>query len=215
MLIRRIINMEELDILINAVKEGENDQAVKQAQMIINKIEPKKIMYSLTQCMRELGDRFEKKEIFLPELLVASDALLEVMEVVKPYLVGDKVEKKKTIIIGTVAGDIHEIGKNMVSMVLRAEGFNVIDLGTDVSVRQFIHKAEEVDADVIGLSTLMTTTMKVQQDVIEQLKVKNKRNKYLVIVGGAPTSKKWADKIGADAYCENAFTCVKYLNSLS
>jgi methylmalonyl-CoA mutase cobalamin-binding domain/chain len=123
--------------------------------------------------------------------------------------------QRKTIVLGTVAGDIHEIGKNIVSIVLKAEGYNVIDLGTDVGTNAFLAAASERQASIIGLSTLMTTTMHVQQDLITELAERGERDRYFVIVGGAPVSRKWADRIGADAYCADAFSTAALLNSLS
>lgn len=190
--------MEEVNKLIHFVKEGDDEQAVELAKNMVSRIDPNEIINGLTKGMRELGDQFEKKEIFLPELLIASDALMLVMDVVKPYITTDTKNTKK-IIIGTVKGDVHEIGKNIASIVFKAEGLNVIDLGVDVSPQKFIDKAEEMNADFIGLSTLMSTTMIKQKEVIELLIEQNKRRKYKVLIGGAPTSQKWADNIGADA----------------
>ena len=205
--------MEELKNLVEFVKNGDDEQAIDLAKKLIKHNKPKVIISCLTEGMRELGDRYERKEVFLPELLIASDALMEVMKIVEPYLPIEK-ENKKTMIIGTVAGDIHEIGKNLVGVLCKAEGVNVIDLGTDVAIRKFIDKAEEVNADVIGLSTLMTNTMKGQKEVIEQLIKEEKRGKFKVIVGGAPVSQRWADVIGADAYFEDGFKVAKYLRNL-
>ncbi len=206
--------MKELDTLVNYVKKGEEEKAVSCVENIIGKVEPKIIIEALTKGMREMGEKFEKKEIFIPSLLIASDALLAVMEIVEPHLGSEDEEKKKVVVIGTVEGDIHEIGKNIVGIVLKAEGFDVIDLGTDVTPEQFISTAEEKNADIIGVSTLMTTTMEGQKKVIELLKAANKRDKYKVIIGGAPISQKWADKIGADAYCKDAFEGARYIKSL-
>jgi dimethylamine corrinoid protein len=206
--------MKELDVLVNLVKEGEDIKAADLAKEVIDKIKPEDIIKALTIGMRELGVLFENKDIFIPELLIASDALMAVMDIVEPHLLKNDQEKKKKIVIGTVAGDIHEIGKNIVAIVFKAEGFEVVNLGTDVSVRQFIDKAEEIEADIIGLSTLMTTTMEIQREVIEQLKKEGKREKYKIMIGGASVNQKWADKIGADAYCKDAFEGARYINSL-
>ena len=205
--------MEELKNLVEFVKNGDDEQAIDLAKKAVKHNKPEVIISCLTEGMRELGDKFERKEVFLPELLIASDALMEVMKIVEPYLPIKK-ENKKTMILGTVAGDIHEIGKNLVGVLCKAEGINVIDLGTDVAIRKFIDKAEEVSADVIGLSTLMTNTMKGQKEVVEQLIKEGKRDKFKVIIGGAPVSQRWADTIGADAYCKDAFEAAKYLRNL-
>jgi len=208
------IFMKTLDELVNYVKEGEEEKAVECAEKIIEVIEPKLIIKALTKGMREMGAKFERKEIFIPSLLISSDALSSVMDIVEPRLGLTEDEKKKVIVIGTVEGDIHEIGKNILGIVLKAEGFEVIDLGTDVPPAKFISKAEEVNADVIGVSTLMTTTKEGQREVIKQLKAADKRDKYKVIIGGAPISQDWADEIEADAYCKDAFAGARYIKSL-
>ena len=206
--------MQELSELATLVKKGEEDEAAEMARQIISSVKPKIIVNAMTCAMRELGMQFEKQEIFIPELLIAADALLAVMGVIEPYVEHSR-EKQRTVVIGTVAGDIHEIGKNIVSIVCKAEGFNVIDLGTDVPAQEFVDVAVKHGAEVIGLSTLMTTTMEVQREVIERLVSENIRERYKVLIGGAPTSQKWADEIDADAYCEDAFKGAAYINSLS
>lgn len=205
--------MLELADLVELVKEGDDEGAVEVTREVLHKIEPKKIIEALTDGMREMGEQFEEKVIFLPELLIASEALLAVMAIVEPLLELDAKEtEKKTVVIGTVAGDIHEIGKNIVCMVLKANSYNVVDLGKDVPAEKFISKAEESNAYAIGLSTLMTTTMQEQKKVIDLLVKDNKREKYKVLIGGAPVSQRWADEIGADFYCKDAFEAVKLLS---
>lgn len=205
--------MDELKELSEFIKSGEVEKSVDLVRGIIDKLDTKKIVNCMTESMRELGDRFEKKQIFIPELLVASDVITELMPILEPYIQKKKMHKK-TIVLGTVEGDMHEIGKNIVSVVLKAEGYNVIDLGTDVSSNTFLQAASDEDAEIVGLSTLMTTTMFIQRDLIVRLNEMNIRSNYFVIIGGAPTSRKWADKIGADAYGEDAFSTVKYLNDM-
>jgi len=206
--------MKELTELAVLVKNGDEIEAAEKARQIINAVDPSMIVMTLTVAMRELGEQFEKQEIFIPELLIAADALLEVMKIVEPHLQHSQ-EQRKTVVIGTVAGDIHEIGKNIVSVVFKAEGFNVIDLGTDVSPRDYIDTAVKCGAEVIGMSTLMTTTMDVQKEVVERLVAENIRDRYKILIGGAPTSQRWANEIGADAYCQDAFKGAAYINSLS
>lgn len=205
--------MEDLEILVEFVKNGDDEQAIDLASKVVKCNKPELIIGRLTEGMRELGERFESKEIFLPELVIAADALMGVMKIVEPYLPANQ-EKKKRMVIGTVEGDIHEIGKNLVIVVCKSQGFDVIDLGTDVAIHEFIDKAEELSADIIGLSTLMTNTMMRQKEVVEQLIKERKRDKYKVIIGGAAVSQKWADTIGADAYCADAFEAAKYLINL-
>jgi methanogenic corrinoid protein MtbC1 len=206
--------MKELNDLVDLIKQGEVDESIDTVRKIIDEIAVERIINAMTTAMRELGERFEKKEVFIPELLVASDVITELMPLLEPYIQKRNMQRK-TIVLGTVEGDIHEIGKNIVSIVLKAEGYNVIDLGTDVGINAFLAAASERQASIIGLSTLMTTTMHVQQDLIEELVERGERDSFFVIIGGAPVSRKWADRIGADAYCDDAFSTAALLNSLS
>jgi len=205
--------MKELNDLVELIKQGEVDESIETVKKIIDDIDVEQIIGAMTTAMRELGERFEKKEVFIPELLVASDVISALMPLLEPYIRKRNIQRK-TVVLGTVEGDIHEIGKNIVSIVLKAEGYNVIDLGTDVSIDTFLAAASEQGTSIIGLSTLMTTTMHVQQDLITELVEQEERDRYFVIIGGAPVSRKWADRIGADAYCDDAFSTAALLNSL-
>ena len=163
----------------------------------------------LSKGMKVIGERFNKLEIFLPELMMAAGVFESAMTILKPHissasLVDGKSAKKGTVLIGTVKGDIHKIGKDIVAMLLETGGFEVHDVGEDVSTSTFIEEAEKVDADIIALSSLLTTTMAAQKDLIDVLKELGKREKYLIMVGGAPISQKWTDEIGADIYGEDA-----------
>jgi len=156
--------------------------------------------------MKVIGDKFNKLEIYLPELMLAAGVFNSAMAVLKPHISAGKGEstKKGTVLIGTVKGDIHKIGKDIVAMLLETGGFEVHNLGEDVSTSTFIEEAEKVNADIIALSSLLTTTMAAQKDLVDILKEIGQREKYLIMVGGAPTSQKWTDEIGADIYGENA-----------
>jgi dimethylamine corrinoid protein len=207
--------MDNLKKLVEFVKEGEDDKAADLAKKIIEKTDPVSIINALTEGMRELGDLYERKVIFLPELLIASDALTSVMEIVEPRLNDVTSEtRERSVVIGTVQGDIHDIGKNIVVMVLKANRYKVTDLGKDVETERFVETARTGNANIIGLSTLMSVTMKNQKRVIEILKERNQRNEHVVIVGGAPVSERWAKEIGADGYSPDAFKAARYLNSL-
>ena len=206
--------MKELSDLVELIKQGEVAESIETVKRIIDDIAVEQVIGVMTKAMRELGERFEKKEVFIPELLVASDVISELMPLLEPYIRKRNMQRK-TVVIGTVEGDIHEIGKNIVSIVLKAEGYNVIDLGTDVGIDTFLAAASKQEASIIGLSTLMTTTMHVQQDLIEELVAQGGRDSFFVIIGGAPVSRKWAERIGADAYCDDAFSTAALLNSLS
>ena len=199
--------MDIVERLVTAIQEGEDERAAALAEEVLKKgLDLEMVVERLTEGMREVGNRFERMEIFLPEMMLAARAMQRAMQVLEPELAkGAKVrEKKGTVVIGTVEGDLHEIGKNIVITMLRAQGFEVYDLGADVNALEFIKKAEEVGADIIGASALMTTTMPAQREIIELLKEMGLREKYHVTVGGAPVTEAWAREIGADSWGENA-----------
>ena len=166
------------------------------------------IIEAATQELRALGDRFHNFEIFLPHLILAGDAMQAVLAVLEPTLPQDQRAKKPKIVLGTVEGDLHDIGKNIVMSMLNVEGFEVHDLGKDVSVERFISKAEEVGADIIATSSLMTVTMPTQRQLEEALKRRGLRGKYQTMVGGGPTTREWAETIGADGWGKDAAEAV-------
>lgn len=165
--------------------------------------------------MAVVGARFRANEIFVPEVLVAARAMKAGLELLEPVFSASGVEPVGTVVLGTVKGDIHDIGKNLVASMLQAGGFEVFDLGADVKIERFIDKAEEVGAGMICLSALLTTTMMNQRRLIALLRDRGLRDKYKVLVGGAPASRKWAEEIGADGYAENAVAAVKLAKSLA
>ena len=164
--------------------------------------------------IRELGEAFDRMEVFLPELTLGADAMKAGVAVLETALneQGGKLEKKATVVVGTVEGDIHDIGKSVVATMLQANGYEVHDLGVEVPATRIIEAAESHNADVIAMSALLSTTMLYQRDVIELLKNKGIRDKYFVIVGGAPVTQAWADEIGADGYAHDAFDAVQVLD---
>ena len=165
--------------------------------------------------IRKAGDLFEEGDFFLPELMRSAEAMKGAMTVFKPKIMEDKADRSLgKVIIGTIEGDIHDIGKTLVAALMSAEGFEVFDLGADVPVGNFIDKAEEVGAKLICISALLTTTMVGQKKLIEQLEERNIRDKYKVLIGGAPVSKKWVEEIGADGSAENAVSAVKLARKL-
>lgn len=213
--------MDQKKILENlsmAIIEGDEDKAKEYAkEVLISKMDTlKAVEQGLSKGMIILGERFEKGEVFLPDLLIAADAFNIAIGVLKPAMEAQKkqVAKLGIVLIGTVNGDVHGIGKNIVAIVLEAYGFEVIDIGVDNPSLKFIEAAEKVKADVIGLSSLMTTTMPAQKEVIDILMEMNLRKKYFVIIGGGPVTKEWADKIGADGYAESAFQAVDMIKEL-
>jgi len=161
----------------------------------------------------EVGDLFDAGEIYLPELILAADAMKAGTSICEAKFPKGALEEKKKVIMGTVEGDIHDIGKSIVVAFLAANGFEVTDLGRDVVAETFAEKAKELRADVVGASALLTTTMEAQKKVVEVIKEAGLSVK--VIVGGAPTSEEWAKKIGADAYAENAIEAVAKIKQLT
>jgi len=166
--------------------------------------------------IQEVGRLWEEGEYFLPELLTSAECMKSAMSILEPELIksGDKRITEGKIIIGTVEGDIHDIGKNLVAAMLTANGFEVIDLGADVPLNMFIDKAVQENANIICLSALLTTTMIGQKKVVDMLKTRSLKEKIKVMVGGAPVTKEWAERIGADGYGENAMEAVKIAKAL-
>jgi corrinoid protein of di/trimethylamine methyltransferase len=163
--------------------------------------------------MTIVGERFESGEAFLPELLMAADTFKAAMEILKPEIESQKKEiaKQGKVIVGTVKGDVHHIGKDIVITIFETHGFSVVDMGVDVPSLNFIEEAEKVRADAIALSAVMTTTMPGQKEVIDILREKRLREKYFVMVGGGPVNQGWADRIGADGYGKTAMDAVELL----
>ena len=163
--------------------------------------------------IRGVGEAFHRMDVFLPQLVMAADAMKAGVAVLEASINarGGKLEKKGVIIIGTVEGDIHDIGKTVVAAMLQANGYEVHDLGVEVPAPRFIQAAEEAHAQVIGLSALLSTTMLFQRDVLELMRNKGLDKKYFTIVGGAPVTQAWADQIGANAYARDATEAVRLL----
>jgi trimethylamine corrinoid protein len=162
--------------------------------------------------MRELGDRFSSGDVFLPELIFASEVMKNITAEVEKYLDTSETTKKGVMVIGTVAGDVHDIGKGIVASLVKTNGVEVYDLGREVPAEVFVAKAKEYNADFIGSSALLTTTMTEQKRIEELLEAEGIRSRFKTLVGGAPVTKRWAEKIGADAYCEDASDTIKYIN---
>lgn len=190
--------------LFNAIVDISEERVKKAAnELVKGKIDPLEgIEKGLSKGMEVIGERFEKLEIYLPELIMAGDVFNAAMETLEPEILarGKSVEKKGTVVIGTAKGDIHEIGKDIVAMLLKIAGFEVYNLGKDVPTPTFLQEAEKAKADIICVSALLTTTLLGQKDLIDLLKETGKRSRYIVMVGGGPTSQDWADKIGADGH---------------
>lgn len=166
--------------------------------------------------INELGEQFGRGEIFLPELIFATEVMKAVTARIEDEMEksGKTVEQKGKIVMATVEGDVHDIGKGICCSLLKTAGFQVFDLGREIPVETLIKKAQEHDVDIIGTSALLTTTMVVQQQLEEELRARGLRDKYITMVGGAPVTQKWANKIGANAYSEDASECVKTAKQL-
>jgi trimethylamine corrinoid protein len=187
-----------------AIIDGDEELCVSLAQKTIDEgIDPSEaIDKGFAKGMRVLGDRFENGECFLPALLTAEDAMNAAIEILKPKIEASKAQKEKLgkVVIGTIHGDVHDIGKNIVKLFMSVAGFDVIDLGRDVPVRNFIQTAQKENADIIAASALMATTMVYMPELIKQLKELGIREQYKVMIGGAPVIKSWAQEVGSDGY---------------
>jgi corrinoid protein of di/trimethylamine methyltransferase len=200
-------NKELFGKMTEAIIEGDSEELVSLVEQAIEKVDPLEIVEKgMTPGMTEVGNKFGEGEVYLPELLMAAEAWEEAMKILKPKLlaVGASMKKTGTVVVGTVQTDIHEIGKNILANLLTTAGFDVHDVGCDVPATKFLAKAEEVKADIIAASAIMSTTIPYQKDVIDLLESKGLRNKYIVLVGGGVVTQEWADKIGADGYGELA-----------
>ena len=202
--------------IADAVVEMEEDTVEELAQQSLTAgIDAYETIDSgLAKGMERAGQLFDEEEYFVPELLMCSDAMNVGIDVLKPHLKSENVSKKGKVVIGVVEGDTHDIGKNLVRLMMETGGFEVLDLGRDIPPAEFVNKAEEYGADIIGIATLMTTTMPGMQEVVDILANKGIRDKFKVIVGGGPISPAFAKKIGADGYARNAADAVKVAQNL-
>lgn len=202
--------------LSEAVIASDCQAVVEAAKQVIEKgIDPvEAIEKGLSKGAIAVGEKFDKMEIFLTGLMMAADAMKAGMDILLPQISKEKIVKKGTIVSGTVKGDIHDIGKNILVALLRANGFDVYDLGADVPTSKFIEEAEKVNADIITLSALMSSTIGGQKDVIDYLKETGKREKFIIMVGGGPTTREWVEEIGADGWAETATEAIKLASEL-
>jgi corrinoid protein of di/trimethylamine methyltransferase len=207
---------EILKGLAEAVIAGDEDLSEELAHKALNEGVDAydAIMNGCNVGMKEVSDRYEKKSMFVPEILLSADAMYAALDVLRPHLKVDvTAAKPKKVIIGVATGDIHDIGKNLVNMMLDVAGFDIIDVGRDVPIETFIDKAVEVGADLVAISALMTTSMMNMEPVIKGLKDKGLATK--VIVGGAPINEDFAKEIGADAYGKDAVAAVRVAKQLT
>jgi len=203
---------EAIDSLVNHDKDAAQDVAKR---AIAAGVTPQDIMQNgFVVGIRRVGDQFDEGEVYLPELMLAAAAMEAAMEICNAALPEGESETRGVVVMGTVEGDVHDIGKAIVCAYLRANGYEVHDLGRDVPVDDFVDKAEEVNADVIGASALLTATMRKQAEILAELDDRGIRDKYKFVVGGAPCTPEYADSIGADTYAADANDGVRKIEKL-
>ncbi|MCW5942230.1 MAG: corrinoid protein [Fimbriimonadaceae bacterium] len=206
--------MTELDNLTEAIVRGDRKEAVRLTQERIDAgDEPKNILAALVKGMDIVGDKFQRQEAWVPEMLIASRAMSQSLALLEPLLVAAGIKPEFTAVVGTVEGDLHDIGKNLVAMMWRGANFHVIDLGTNVPSDKFVEAAREHNADVVGLSALLTTTMPAMKATIEKFREANLPNTK-VVIGGAPITMEFAREIGADGFAPDAASAVGLVREL-
>jgi methanogenic corrinoid protein MtbC1 len=207
---------ELLDHLKNQIVACDMEGSIAAARQVVDaRIDPIWAMkYAIGEAARIVGEKFDAGDYYLPHLVMAGDAMAAVGEVFEKVLPQDRTTAKKVVVIGTVEGDMHSVGKNIVAMMLKAGGFTVYDLGVDVKSSAFIAKAKEVRADIIALSSLLTTTLPYQREVIEDLKAQGIRDRFKILIGGGPVTPEWAERIGADGLGKDAVEGLKVAKAL-
>ena len=208
--------MERFERVYEAILKGDNGGAVEVAQEALDAgDDPQELIdRGMIPAMAEVGRRFEDEVYFVPELLLSARAMKGALALLRPLLAESGGEKVGSVVLGTVQGDLHDIGKNLVAAMLQGCGFRVIDLGVDVSADAFIESVQEKEAQIVALSALLTTTMVQMKAVIEALEKAGIRDKVKVIIGGAPITQQYADEIGADGYSDNASAAVNIARKL-
>lgn len=206
--------MEILNEIAESLQFGDDERVHElTARALAQKLPPRAILdRGLLAGMSVVGEQFRRHEIFLPDVLMAAKAMYAGLDQLKPLLAGEDIPSQGKVILGTTKGDLHDIGKNLVGIMLKGAGFDVIDLGKDVPAQKFVEAAVNEQADVVGISALLTTTMGAMKEVIDLIRENNVRVK--VIVGGAPVTADFARVIGADAYAYDAATAVEKIKSL-
>lgn len=202
--------------LYHAILEGQREVAEEKVEQALAAGEdPAAVLDSMVSAMGEVGRLFEEGEYFVPEMLIAARAMKTGMEILRPQLVDADIQPAGKIVAGTVKGDLHDIGKNLVCMMLEGAGFQVVDLGADVSPEAFVNAVQQHHPNFIAMSALLTTTMPSMQNTIEALNVAGLRDQVKVLIGGAPITDAYAEKIGADGYAPDASRAVKLAQSLT
>lgn len=198
--------MSKIAELANAVEIGKSKLVAGLVQEALDEgCAPLDILNEgMIQAMANVGEKFKNGEIFVPEMLVAAKAMKKGVEALKPHLGGDNSHKIGKMVMGTVYGDLHDIGKNLVIMMIESTGYEVVDLGIDVSIESFMEAANDPEVTVVGVSALLTTTMAAMQETVDALNKHPRRGEFKIMVGGAPITQAFADEIGADVYTEDA-----------
>jgi corrinoid protein of di/trimethylamine methyltransferase len=208
--------MAKYQELADAIIRGDNVKSKEITQELVSKGVPATEILNegLIAGMDVVGKRFKANEMYIPEVLIAARAMHAAMDVLKPLLTESGAPLKGTVLIGTVQGDLHDIGKNLVAMMLEGAGFTVVDIGVDVPAEKFVEATKENKADIVGLSALLTTTMPAMKEVIEVIRKDSEIKDVKVMVGGAPVTQEYADSIGADGYGPDASTAVDIAEEL-
>jgi corrinoid protein of di/trimethylamine methyltransferase len=208
--------MADLNKLFESILKGDNKGSVAVTkEAIAEGTQPMELITKyMIPAMNEVGRRFECEEYYVPELLLSARAMKGALELLRPLLAASGTHPLARVVIGTVKGDLHDIGKNLVSSMLEGGGFEVVDLGTDVTPDKFIHAIQEHKANIVALSALLTVTMPMMKSTIEALKQASMRERVKVMVGGAPVTREYADSIGADGYSETATGAVALARQL-
>jgi 5-methyltetrahydrofolate--homocysteine methyltransferase len=202
--------------IFEAILEGQQKKAVEKVnQALAENVDPSVILNEgMVKAMAEVGRLFEEGEYFVPEMLIAARAMQNGLAVLKPHLVQADVKSAGKVVVGTVKGDLHDIGKNLVAMMLEGAAFEIVDVGSDVSPEKFVEVVRESGADIVAMSALLTTTMPNMKTTIEALEAAGLRGSVKVIVGGAPLTPEYAKQIGADGYASDASRAVNLAKSL-
>lgn len=200
----------------NALISGDKSHLVELTKQALSQgIKPEKILYEgLIPGMDVVGEKFKNDEFYIPEVILRAISFKENVNILRPLLMDKDIKTMGKVLIGTVQGDLHDVGKNLVSLMLEASGYQVIDLGVDISIQTFVEKAKEHNVNIVGLSALLTTTMPNMKKVIQALQEEGLRGKVKVIIGGAPVSQSFADQVGADAYGHDATDAVEKIRLL-
>jgi len=206
--------MSALPELTEAVKTGNRNSARELTTAALERgDDPEQVLDAMVEAMDDIGKRFQRNEVFVPEMLIAARAMKEAMSVLEPSLVKAGIKPKFNCVIGTVQGDLHDIGKNLVAMMWKGANFGVVDLGTNVTPERFVEAIREHEAQVVGISALLTTTMPAMKTIIDAIRAEG-MDDVKVVIGGAPITKEFADQIGADGFAADAASAVECVREL-